>query len=298
MPSSISTLLAAHDFSDTAALALRQAKALAKANDARLVLAHVVELVPLGPYPSIKGGANELAIRDIAEERINAIADEARADGSEIEVIVRVGEPGATLVEIAEEVGADLFVIGTRGLTGVKHVLLGSTAESVVRRAPMPVLTVHPDDALLTPPLETLVVPTDLSPAAEIAPQVFATLFANGAKPRVHLVYADRTPPYLEPFKHSVLELTGQPDPIKDDLLERMAPNAQALEEEGFTVECHVVDGEAADAIPAFAKKVEAQAIVLSTQGHSAVVNALLGRTAQRIVQKAPCPTLTVRARV
>lgn len=296
--SSISTLLVAHDFSETAALALRQAMALSKANEARLVLAHVVELVPLGPYPAIKGGANDLAIKDIAEQRTNEIAEEARTAGCEIEVIVRVGEPGPTIVEIAEEVGADLLVIGTRGLTGVKHVLLGSTAESVVRRAPMPVLTVHPDDALLDPPLETVLVPTDLSPAAEIAPHTFAGLFAVGPKPRVHLVYADRTPPYLEPFKHSVLELTGQPDPIKDDLLERMAPNAAALEDEGFPVECHVIDGEAADAIPAFAEKVSAQAIVLSTQGRSAVVNALLGRTAQRIVQKAPCPTLTVRARV
>ena len=295
--SSISTLLVAHDFSETAALALRQATALAKANAARLVLAHVVELVPLGPYPAIKGGANDLAIKDIAEQRTNEIADAARAEGCEIEVRVQVGEPGPTLVEMAEAVEADLLVIGTRGLSGVKHVLLGSTAESVVRRAPMPVLTVHPEDALLEPPLETLVVPTDLSPAAEIAPQTFAELFSVGPKPRIHLVYADRTPPYLEPFKHSVLELTDQPDPIKEDLLEQMAPSAKALEAEGFPVECHVIDGEAADAVPEFAEEISAQAIVLSTQGRSAVVNALLGRTAQRIVQKAPCPTLTVRAR-
>lgn len=296
--SSISTLLVAHDFSETAALALRQAKALAKANEARLVLAHVVELIPLGPYPAIKGGANDLAIKDIAEKRTKEVAEEARTAGCEIEVVVRVGEPGPTIVEIAEEVEADLLVIGTRGLTGVRHVLLGSTAESVVRRAPMPVLTVHPDDALLDPPLQTLLAPTDLSAAAEIAPKTFADLFSVGSKPRIHLVYADRTPPYLEPFKHSVLELTGQEDPIKEDLLEQMAPSAKALEDVGFTVECHVIDGEAADAIPEYAEEISAQAIVLSTQGRSAVVNALLGRTAQRIVQKAPCPTLTVRARI
>ena len=295
--SSIATVLVAHDFSDTAALALRQAAALATSNEARLVLAHVVEAVPLGPYPTISAPSSDLAIRDLAEQRTNEIAEETRSAGLEVEVIVRVGEPGATIVEIAEEVDADLLVIGTRGLTGVKHVLLGSVAESVVRRAPMPVLTVHPDDALLDLPLDDLVVPTDLSPEARVAPQAFASLFADGAKPRLHLVYVDRTPPYLEPLKHSVLELTGQPDPVKEDILERMEPNAKALEDEGFSVERHVIDGEAADAIPAFAKKVSAQVIVLSTQGRSAVMNALLGRTAQRIVQKAPCPTLTVRAR-
>lgn len=294
----LQTILCAYDFSETAALALQQARRLADRHDARLVLAHVVEPIPLGPYPNISAPTSDLAISEIAEKRVEEEARALRASGRDVDVIVRLGEPGSTLVSVAEEVGADLVVLGTRGLTGVRHVLLGSTAEAVVRRAPMPVLTVHPDDALLDDPIETILVPTDLSPAAEIAADAFVELFANGEKPRILLAYADRTPPYLEPFKHSVLELTGQPDPIKEDLLEQMASLARALEAEGFVVERHVIDGEAAEAIPAFAEECGAGMIVLSTQGRSAIVNALLGRTAQRIVQHAPCPTLTVRARL
>ena len=294
----LQTILCAYDFSETAALALQQARRLADRHDARLVLAHVVEPIPLGPYPNISAPTSDLAISEIAEQRAEEEARALRSSGRDVDVIVRLGEPGGALVSIAEEVGADLVVLGTRGLTGVRHVLLGSTAEAVVRRAPMPVLTVHPDDALLDDPIETILVPTDLSPAAEVATDAFVELFANGPKPRILLAYADRTPPYLEPFKHSVLELTGQPDPIKEDLLERMAPVAQALEAEGFAVERQVVDGEAAEAIPELAEACGARMIVLSTQGRSAIVNALLGRTAQRIVQHAPCPTLTVRARL
>ncbi len=295
--SPVETILCAYDFSETASLALQHSTRLARRHDARIVLAHVVEPTPLGPHPAISTPSSDLAIREIAERRMNEVAEEIRASGRRVDVVVPLGEPGPKLVEVANEVGAHLAVIGTRGLTGVRHVLLGSTAESVVRRAPMPVLTVHPGDTRLDDPIETIVVPTDLSPAAAVATEAFVDLFAKGPKPRILLVYAHRMPPYLEPFKQPVLDLTGQPDPIDEDFLERMTPVAKALEAEGFDVACHVVQGEAAEAVPDFAEEHDASMIVLSTHGRSAVINALLGRTAQRIVQRAPCPTLTVRAR-
>lgn len=52
------------------------------------------------------------------------------------------GSPAYAIVSLAEEVSADLVVIGTRGATGLKHVLLGSVAEQTVRTAPCSVLTV------------------------------------------------------------------------------------------------------------------------------------------------------------
>jgi len=51
--------------------------------------------------------------------------------------------PSEAIVMTAKEIGADLIVMGTRGLSGFKHVLLGSVAERTVRLAPCPVMTVH-----------------------------------------------------------------------------------------------------------------------------------------------------------
>jgi nucleotide-binding universal stress UspA family protein len=59
-----------------------------------------------------------------------------------VETVVREGYPATVIQEEAEEQRADLIVIGTRGLSGLKHLLLGSVAERVVQKAPCPVLTV------------------------------------------------------------------------------------------------------------------------------------------------------------
>ena len=58
------------------------------------------------------------------------------------ETVVREGYPATVILEESEQRGADLIVIGTRGLSGLKHLLLGSIAERVVQKAHCPVLTV------------------------------------------------------------------------------------------------------------------------------------------------------------
>jgi nucleotide-binding universal stress UspA family protein len=55
--------------------------------------------------------------------------------------------PPQAIIEMAEDIGADLIVMGTRGLTGIKHVMLGSVVERTVRSAPCPVLTVKTEEA-------------------------------------------------------------------------------------------------------------------------------------------------------
>ena len=59
-----------------------------------------------------------------------------------MESVVREGYAATAIVDEATERGADLIVIGTHGLSGLKHMLLGSVAERVVQKAPCPVLTV------------------------------------------------------------------------------------------------------------------------------------------------------------
>jgi nucleotide-binding universal stress UspA family protein len=60
---------------------------------------------------------------------------------------VQVGNAAAVIIEVAQEQGCDLIVMGTHGRTGVAHLFLGSVAEKVVRTAPCPVLTIRSDTA-------------------------------------------------------------------------------------------------------------------------------------------------------
>ncbi len=291
----IETVLCAYDFSETSERALEQALRMIRRHGARLVLGHVVEPIPPGPYPVLSAPQDEGAVRTLVVERLEALAETWRERDVDVTVRVELGRPNIELVAIAEDVGADLVVIGTRGLTGLKHLVLGSTAESVVRRCACPVLTVHPDDAVLDGEIETVILPTDLSLDATAAAEAFVSLFRDGTRPLGILTYADQTPPYFQPFRHETLLRNRQRDEVKEAIEAKMAPTVEMLREAGFEIQTAVLDGEPVEVTSALARRRKADLILLSTHGRSAFVNALLGRTAQRIVQHAPCPVLTVR---
>ena len=294
---SIEVIFCAVDFSETASLALTHASQLARRHDAGLVLAHVVEPLPVVSYPILMVPLDaEIELREFASARLEELAETVRKSGLTVSTDLEHGPPGPHLVEMAERANADIVVIGTRGLTGFEHFVMGSTAEYVVRRAGRPVLTVHPGDDLPTDPVKLVIVPTDLGPNAGDAVEVFARVFAGGDLPRVLLAFADPTPPYLEPFRHETLEKWGQPDVRREDIEEKMAPTIAKFERAGFEVESEILDGGPVRAITELAKEREADMILMSTHGRSALANMLVGRTAQRIVQHAPCLVLTVRS--
>ena len=291
----LDTVFCAYDFSETAEGALEQALRFARRHDAKLVLAHVVEPIPLGPYPAAINPNSELEIVNLARKRIEGIADSLSEEEIEVVPLVEQGQPGSQLISMAEANDADLIVIGTRGLTGLQHLALGSTAEYVVRKSECPVLTIHPEDRVLKSSIDTVVLPTDLSESAADAIEVFISIFGMWERPQVFLVYADRTPPYLEPFRHDYLARAGAPDVVKDKILKQLEPVADRLRAADFEVEVAVLDGDPVTVTSELAKECQADLVLLSTRGRGALANTLLGRTAQRIVQHAPCPVLTAR---
>lgn len=141
----MSTIVVATDFSTTAAHATDMAVDYAKKFGAKLVLVHAFEL-PL-QASGIAGGyvppANLMEeIRQAARERVKEAADEISATGVDCEGVALDAPSAIGIVNEAVDREADLIVMGTRGLTGLKHVALGSVADKVVRTAPCPVLTV------------------------------------------------------------------------------------------------------------------------------------------------------------
>ena len=293
--SGIRTIFCATDFSGTSELAVRHAAALARHHAAQIILAHVIEPLPVEPYPlpmALPEGEAELSKR--AMERLEAVAESLREDGIVVETEHAVGPPGPQLVEMIKKSDASLVVIGTRGQTGLQHLLLGSTAEHVVRRSPVPVLTIHPEDHATVEKTRRVIVPTDLSDDAEAALDAFLELFTPEDVPQVELAFADSIPPYLESMSHDQLAKADRPDARRDELVSHLQPMITRLEERGFRVELQVLDGGPVEAVTGLADIDGADLIVMSTHGRSAIVNFLLGRTAQRVVQRAPCPVLTV----
>lgn len=293
----IGVVFCAVDFSQTGGLALEHAAHLARRHDAALVLAHVVEPLPTAAAPVLMVPPDaEVELRKLAVERLESLASDLRASEMSVQTLLEQGTPGPELLEMAEEVGADLIVLGTRGLTGIEHLVLGSTAEHVVRHAMRPVLTIHPGDGAPRDAIEEVIVPSDLAPDVTDAADVFVRVFQGSPPPRVLLVFADPTPPYLDPFRHETLERWGQPDARREEIEERLAPARKRLEVAGFEVEVDVLDGGPVEAVTKRAREESVEMIVMTTRAHSTLAHWLGGRTAERIVQLAPCPVLTVRS--
>ncbi len=141
-------LLVPLDFSPHSTAALELAIELARVLQARIHVVHAYEL-PVG-VTAAYGVAIPQAVwdgvREAAEKRLNAALEQVRAAGLRGETHLVASTPVEAIREIASGLPADLIVMGTRGLTGLKHVLLGSVAERTLRLAPCPVLTVKGAD--------------------------------------------------------------------------------------------------------------------------------------------------------
>jgi nucleotide-binding universal stress UspA family protein len=132
------------DFSHHAEAILEWGAHLAKEHGSQVILVHAyhlpVEFQQLeGAYLPPDFWTN---VKTEALQVLERHAERLRAQGITVETVVREGYPATVIQEEAEERRADLIVIGTRGLSGLKHLLLGSVAERVVQKSPCPVLTV------------------------------------------------------------------------------------------------------------------------------------------------------------
>lgn len=141
----IHKILVPTDFSDSSKLAVRYAVGVAEAMGAQLMLAHVAE----APFDyAAYGLAPETVarirgdVRKTIDEQLEAIRVE-NGCGDDCTLHVLEGTPSFEIVALAKRESADLIVIATRGQSGIKHLVLGSTAERVVRMAECPVLTVR-----------------------------------------------------------------------------------------------------------------------------------------------------------
>lgn len=142
-PEGIKRILVPHDFSDASTTAIRTAAAWASALDAEITLLHVVEPVVYPEFYSIDVLPDDLMGRLIArsEEALQRAAVDL-AGAIPTHTTVAVGRAADTITNFVDPEKYDLVVMATRGLSGLEHVLLGSVAESVLRRCRVPMLTV------------------------------------------------------------------------------------------------------------------------------------------------------------
>ena len=138
-------ILVATDFTETSDRALDWAAELAARLDASVTVMHAYE-VPVIGFPD--GGlvaTADMATRlsEAARTALEAVVEQRRGRGVSIEGLLHEGVAWEEINAVADEIDADLIVIGTHGRRGLARALLGSVAENVIRTAHRPVLTIH-----------------------------------------------------------------------------------------------------------------------------------------------------------
>jgi nucleotide-binding universal stress UspA family protein len=143
----ISRILLAVDFSAHSDRAIEMAIELGTLLKASLHVIHVYDRAPDHiPYASFFGMEFDQKVQESASDRLESIRERFKESPVPVAVHFRRGSPSVLISEAAEEMGCQLIIMGTRGNSGLSHVLLGSVAERTLRTAPCSVLTVKAKD--------------------------------------------------------------------------------------------------------------------------------------------------------
>jgi nucleotide-binding universal stress UspA family protein len=145
LPFPYGKILCPVSFDPNSAVALEHAGALAKNSGAMLYLLHVLQINPLTAQGAAQGFAGQQFYDSqvqTAHARLEEYAESMPASVKR-ELAVEIGEPGNLIIAAQQRLGVDLVVMATHGRRGLKHLVLGSVAERVVRESTAPVLTVR-----------------------------------------------------------------------------------------------------------------------------------------------------------
>ncbi|HEV2356504.1 MAG TPA: universal stress protein [bacterium] len=143
----IRTILVPTDFSDSADAALRWARELAQAFGAKIILLHVIDLpyqwMPVAGPAAVPAPIPATVVRAIREQAGASLTALAERTPEVRRQILRAGHARDVILSTADDVSADVIVMGTHGRRGVSHLFVGSVAEHVVRYSRIPVSTVR-----------------------------------------------------------------------------------------------------------------------------------------------------------
>ncbi len=138
----IQKILCPIDFSAPSRNALRYASEFAKAMNAKITVMHVIQPQPIAADVNVPYVPLEVDLEKNAREELEHLVKETVQEGVLVEQIIAFGLPSDCVIAQAKKENVDLIILGTHGRTGISRLLMGSTAESVIRHAACPVLVV------------------------------------------------------------------------------------------------------------------------------------------------------------
>jgi nucleotide-binding universal stress UspA family protein len=284
---SLKKILLATDFSPASEKTSAWARALARRFSSHVELVHVFDPSLVTSYEEAIIGLPVKERWQSSMEDLERLKDDFSAAAIDASTTLPEGHrPFAAILRVANEHDIDLIVAGTQSKSGLERMMLGSTAEELIRNAACPVLTVGPN---VTPPgdeplvFRTIVYATDFSAEAAKA-AIFALSFAQDSGARLYFCY-------VSDIQGASAEKTQLQDGAFQTLLKKMVPESSY---DWCSPECVVEHGNAAKAISELANKVKADLIVLGARKSSFWLTHIEHGLTPDLLAQATCPVMTV----
>ncbi len=277
-------IVLATDFSPASSAALAIAAKLARLFKIRIVAVHVFQYAAPHRYQVPVEWMIQI-IRDDVDSKIGAIKASLNEMGVASDTqVIEAGAPPEEILRVARSYKAPLIVMGTHAFGGADRFLLGSTAETVLREAPCPVVTVGPHvRSVTTPAMQRthLVYATDFTREAEKAIPLIA-MFLEASETSLRVVHVQTDPDADRSFD----------EPRFDSLKKRLDGLGKGLEWNAEWITLH--GKHVSQAITNEAERQPTDFVVLGVHGASAFISHLAPKTAYQIITAAPCAVLTI----
>ncbi len=277
------------DFSPSSNAAVNSGIAMARRFRARVTLLHVVEmhLAYESAFP-----ADSLALkREMAEQAhrlLSALVSPEDQDDLSVQTIVKIGSIEHEIFETIREQRPDVVVMGTHGRGLFGRFLIGSVAQDMLRRSPVPVLTVC--RALQPLVFGRVLFATDFSDSSKLA---FATALDIAEKLQAQLVLFHAIDPATVKCGESEMAV-----PVADEVLKAAQGQLKSMEAEAarhhVRVERIICEGNAAEQILNAAAQGAVDLIMLAVAPKGLLERAIIGSTAERVIREARLPVLSL----
>jgi nucleotide-binding universal stress UspA family protein len=294
----IERILCPVDFSDVSSHTADHAVLMARWYEAKITALHVSNpiVIPIADFAVVAVAPSPvLTADDLGEARKRVQECFAAAKAPDVDVIVDVGHPANGILECSRTLPADLIVIGTHGIGGFDHLVLGSVTEKVLRKATCPVLTVPPHARTTSSlPFKRILCPVDFSDSSLSALEFAFSLAQEGDAALTILHVFDRLAED-EPLTNRPISVPEYRLEVEADFMAKL----DALVPESVRTWCRpytrIAHGKAYREILGIATEDRADLIVMGVHGRNAFDLMLFGSTTNQVVRRATCPVLTLR---
>lgn len=299
----IRNVLVPIDFSAPSREAIEFALPLLKRFGAELHLVHVFAPdYPLAAMAAMPLVVPELEVEQGIKHHLKAVARKAGVELRRENIHAIKGRAFEEICDLAHEIDIDLIVIATRGNTGLKHLVLGSTAERVVRYSPCPVLVVRGRIGTKRAGLNgevkgvgfgKILVPIDFSECS-MRGLDYAKALAKEAESKLTLLHSVHLDYYLASDEYARYDFPRLMEQAEKAAKEQMRELVRKTDWGEIKVEAILEIGHAGEEICSRAQDRQADLIVTSTHGWTGLRHILVGSTAEYVVRHAHCPVMVV----